>query len=69
MSKQHQDPSQALDAIAASLKRVARTIENREKEGARLTAAEIHSIANQLQLHADTLVAASKHIDQKNGDH
>jgi hypothetical protein len=60
------DPRTALDEIATSIKELVFDLENRETEGTRLTATEIQTIASQLQVHVENLLAASRSLpDEK----
>jgi hypothetical protein len=60
------DPRKALDATATSIKELVLELENRETEGRRLTANEIQTIASQLQVHVESLLAASRSLrDEK----
>jgi hypothetical protein len=60
------DPRIALDEIATSIKELVFDLENRETEGTRLTATEIQTIASQLQVHVENLLAASRSLpDEK----
>jgi hypothetical protein len=54
------DPSRVLDDTATSIKKLVQDLENRETEGAIVTATEIRKIAGQLQAHVEELLAASK---------
>jgi hypothetical protein len=56
------DPSRVLDDTATSIKKLVQDLENREMEGAVVTAAEIRKIAGQLQAHVEDLLAASKSL-------
>jgi hypothetical protein len=56
------DPSRVLDDTATSIKKLVQDLENREIEGAIVTAAEIRKIAGQLQAHVEDLLAASKSL-------
>jgi len=60
------DPRKTLDETETSIKELVLELENREKEGRRLTAAEIQIIAGQLQVHVQNLLAASRGLrDEK----
>jgi hypothetical protein len=62
------DPRKALDETATSIKKLVLELEQRETEGRRLTATEIQTIASQLQLHVESLLAASRSLqDEKPG--
>jgi hypothetical protein len=56
------DPREALDEIATSIKELVFDLENRETERRRLTATEIQTIASQLQVHVENLLAASRNL-------
>jgi hypothetical protein len=56
------DPREALDEIATAIKELVFDLENRETEGKRLTTAEIQTIASQLQVHVENLLAASRNL-------
>jgi hypothetical protein len=56
---EHRDPGRVLDETATSIKKLIQDLENREREGAVVTAAEIRNIAGQLQAHVEDLLAAS----------
>jgi hypothetical protein len=58
----HKDPSRVLDDTATSIKKLVQDLENRETDGAVVTAAEIRKIAGQLQAHVEDLLAASKSL-------
>jgi hypothetical protein len=58
----HRDPRIVLDETATSIKKLIQDIENREIQGAVVTAAEIRTIASQLQAHVEDLLAASKSL-------
>jgi hypothetical protein len=58
----HRDPGRVLDDTATSLKKLVQDLENREIEGADVTAAEIRKIAGQLQAHVEDLLAASNSL-------
>jgi hypothetical protein len=62
MTKSHNDPRNALDNVANSIKTLLRYLENCEIEGRRLTATEIDAIAGKLQVHVEELLAASKRL-------
>jgi hypothetical protein len=56
---EHRDPGRVLDETATSIKKLIQDLENREREGAVVTAAEIRKIAGQLHAHVEDLLAAS----------
>ena len=60
------DPRRALDETATSIKKLVLDLENRETEGRRLTAAEIQIIADRLQVHVESLLAASESLRDEN---
>jgi hypothetical protein len=60
MSKSQTTPRSALDEIATSIKELILHLENREMEGRGLNALEIDTLAKQLQIHVETLLATSK---------
>ena len=51
-----------LDETATSIKKLVRDLENRERMGDVVTAAEIRKIASQLQAHVENLLAASSSL-------
>jgi hypothetical protein len=55
-------PRKVLDETATSIKELVLELENRQTEGRRLTAIEIETIASQLQVHVESLLAASKSL-------
>jgi hypothetical protein len=60
------DPRKTLDETETSIKELVLDLENREKEGMRLTATEIQIIAGQLKVHVQNLLAASRGLrDEK----
>jgi hypothetical protein len=62
MTETRTTPRNALDEIAASVKRLTLYLDNIEIEGRALTAGELAVIANQLQVHAADLLAATKRL-------
>ena len=67
MSKTHQkDPRKVLDETATSIRKLVVDLEKREMEGRPVTAKEIQTIAGQLQVHVEDLLAASRNLrDEK----
>ncbi len=67
MSKTHpEDPREVLDQAATSIRKLVLDLENREMEGRPVTATEIQTIASQLQVHMENLLAASRNLrDEK----
>jgi hypothetical protein len=68
MSNTNGNSRKALDAIAASIKKLSLHLESSEIEGRQLTATEIHTIASKLQTHVEELVAASKSLRDEASD-
>jgi len=59
---EHTDPGKVLDETATSIKKLVQDLENRDREGTVVTAAEIRKIASQLQAHVESLLAASNSL-------
>jgi len=63
---QHKDHRKGLDETATSIKKLVLDLENREMDRRPITATEIQTIANQLQVHVQDLLAASRGLrDEK----
>jgi hypothetical protein len=58
----HGDPGKVLEETATSIRNLIQDLENREMQGAVVTAAEIRRIAGQLQAHVEVLLAASNSL-------
>ena len=61
----HKDPRKVLDETATSIRKLVLDLENREMEGRPVTATEIQTIASQLQVHVEDLLAASRNLREK----
>jgi hypothetical protein len=62
----HKDPRKVLDETATSIRKLVLDLENREMEGRPVTSREIQSMASQLQVHVEDLLAASRNLrDEK----
>jgi hypothetical protein len=62
------NPREVLDETATSIKKLFLELENEQMDGRPITAAEIQTIARQLQGHVEDLLAASKSLrDEKPG--
>jgi hypothetical protein len=62
----HKDLRKVLDETATSIRKLVLDLENREREGRHVTATEIQTIASQLQVHVEDLLAASRSLrDEK----
>ncbi len=68
MTKTNRSPRNALDSIAASIKKLSLYLESSEIEGRQLTATEVHTIASKLQTHVEELLAASKSLPDDTPD-
>ena len=58
----HRDLGKVLDETATSIKNLIQELENRERQGTVVTAAEIRKIASQLQAHVEGLLEASNSL-------
>ena len=58
----HRDPGKVLEETATSIRNLIQDLENREMQGAVVTAAEIRKIAGKLQAHVEVLLAASNSL-------
>jgi hypothetical protein len=67
MDKTHpKDPRKVLDETATSIRKLVLDLENREMEGRPVTRTEIQTMASQLQVHVEDLLAASRNLrDEK----
>ena len=66
MSKtHHKDPRAVLDETAISIRKLVLDLETLEMEGRPVTAREIQTIAGQLQMHVEDLLAASRNLREK----
>jgi hypothetical protein len=59
VKRDQKDLDKVLDETATSIRKLVRDLENRERMGVVVTAAEIRKIASQLQAHVEDLLAAS----------
>jgi hypothetical protein len=62
VKRDQRDLDKVLDETATSIKKLVRDLENRERMGDVVTAAEIRKIASQLQAHVGDLLAASSSL-------
>ncbi|MGA2190113.1 MAG: hypothetical protein ABSH33_16425 [Steroidobacteraceae bacterium] len=66
MTKTHdKDPREVLDETATSIRKLILQLDNRETGGSPVTATDIQTIAKQLQVHVEDLLAASKRLRDK----